>query len=137
MANNLASIFSHAAGVLKTQYAERDEGENINDEAVVLLIGNAEYHLPAIVGEIRYETHFDPTRGEYSKITRRDIRFNPADLETESVSDIPERSHIRIGEEEWPVDLTETEWGKLVVKVGVVRDVLSRLNTQERNGGPV
>lgn len=137
MPNNLSSIFADAGSILQQQFGELDDtGEELSSKAIVLLLDPDEIELPAILSPIRYEVSLD-ARGEERKTMRRDAKVLPSDLAEYEITALPIRCEVRIGEEKWTHDSSQTEWGTMFIKIGLMREQLSRLKTQERNGGAV
>ncbi len=131
-------MFAKAAEVLHKHYGELDDtGEVLDEQAVTLRLGEQEYQMAAIVGDIRYQTTYSPTDGSEKKRMQRTIKVLPGVFEELGISQFPVRMEVSIGDELWSHDVAETQWSKMFVTIGLERTVLSRLNTQERNGGAV
>lgn len=140
MPTNLSSIFATAGAELHKHFGELDDtGEELSEEAITLLdVGNEdEMPLPAILSAVRYEPVYDPATGEEHKIMRRTAKVLPSEFTDYEITQLPIRFEARIGEETWVHDPTQTDWGTMFVTIGLKRDMLSRLKTQERNGGAV
>lgn len=100
---------------------------------VTLRIGALEISLEATIGAETYQHSIDQHGDTYKSIAKT-VVVRTADLIAGGVTSLPEICHVSIGDEEWPHDVGTTQWNDTFVTIGLRRDVLQRIKTQEMNG---
>lgn len=136
MPTKTQSLFDRSAAKVFDLFGERDEhGELV--PSVVLKIDADEYPLTAIFGEKRYEVVYSPAQNAELKSIRWSATVPTAEMTAHGLSQLPVRCEVVIADEVWSHDVAETTWEETYVTISLKRTVLSRLNTQERNGGAV
>ncbi len=136
MPTKTQTLFDRAAAKVFDLFGERDEFGELKP-SVILRIGADEYPLTAIFGEKRYEKTYSPIQNEEQKSIRWNIQVPTAEMTVHGIAQLPARCEVEIADEVWSHDVAETTWEETYVTISLKRTVLSRLNTQERNGGAV
>lgn len=136
MPTKTQSLFDRSAVKVFDLFGERDEFGALSP-SVVLKIEAESYPLTAIFGEKRYEVVYSPVQNAELKNIRWSIQVPTAEMTAHGLSQLPVRCEVEIADDVWSHDVAETTWEETYVTISLKRTVLSRLNTQERNGGSV
>lgn len=91
------------------------------------------FTVDAILGLIRGAEQFSDV-GQTTRLLTATVQVNRSDFDTAGITEPPMMSSVdAYGLEKWAVDMTTTEWGAVIVKLGLQRETLAREWQARRN----